>query len=91
MSRPVVDRPTLLVAVPFACKLGLPPSLLAMPGYNPKCAAMSYPFWVVLIPNVMAAGRSPLPTFDTLLPLADRTVGLLDEQRLFYTVERTLA
>ena len=45
--------------------------MLAMPGYNPKCAAMSYPFWVVLIPNVIAAGRRPLPTFDTLLPLAD--------------------
>jgi chemotaxis-related protein WspD len=26
-----------------------------------------------------------------LLPLGDRTVGLLDEQRLFYTVERALA
>jgi hypothetical protein len=26
-----------------------------------------------------------------LMPLGDRTVGLIDEQRLFHTVERALA
>src|SRR5882724_963748 len=41
------------------------------------------------VPATVAQARATYT--QALMPLGDRTVGLLDEQLLFYTVERTLA
>src|ERR1700722_14707056 len=78
MSRLVVPSAVLVGAFwggPLpVCRFGLPPSLVAMPGNRPKCAAMSMPFCVVFTPKLIEAGNRPLPMLETLLlPLAEPT------------------
>ncbi len=43
-------------------RLGLPPSLVLMPGYSPNVTPMSYPPWVVAPLMLSAAGSKPLLT-----------------------------
>src|SRR6185312_13963205 len=63
MSRPAVPS---AVWEPPACKFGLPPSLVLIPGYRPKVNPIFKPSCTVAPDTVSAAGSRPLLTDEEL-------------------------